>query len=122
MRKLTVKWLIENNACDLGVKWFRRNYPDGMIYTKRNVRELVERLYRRKKDFRGNIIGKYFNIFEDTRMNIKFLLDQIGCEKECSYETNAMYKLRTETDKNLADAFWKDYKEIIKSINTARMK
>ena len=44
IKKLTAKWLKEKEACGEGLKWFKRNYPGGLILTKKNINKFVGKL------------------------------------------------------------------------------
>ena len=105
MRKLTTKWLIKRSACNVGVKWFKKSYPYGMIFTKKNINELVKKLLKRKRDFDGlSFLGRA--VFVDSRMNLNFLIREMG-----DITSNSMYEYGLNTAVELAEAFWKDYKK-----------
>lgn len=100
MKKITTKWLIKKDACPDGVKWFERNYPDGLVITKRNMSVLIDKLLRRKKGFLSNYI-KW-----DTYLQLIWLSRNIIGDLRSS----AFYiKPTTITNKTLLDAFWEEY-------------
>ena len=104
MRKLTTKWLIKKEGCPGGIGWFKRNYPDGMILTKKNIGELARKLSKRKRDFNGIIVQ---DEVRNARLNLNFLLEGMGDPGNCS-----MYEAGVTTIGELTKAFWKDYKSI----------
>ena len=108
MRKLTAKWLEEKGACSKGLKWFKRNYPDGLVMTKKNIVGFANKLFRRKKCF------NYNGVFWDSCQSLLFILEKIA-----SYENLynfSFYKLdwckKYNTKEEIIEAFWKDYKNI----------
>ena len=100
MRKLTTEWLIEKQGCENGIKWFKRNYPDGMTLTKRNTNEFVGKLSRRKR-----------NWLERTLGDLYWLIKAMGKSGDRLLIVDFR---RTPTQKEITEAFWKDYKEIAK--------
>jgi len=46
MKKLTKKWLIKNDACISGILWFDKRYPKGLILTKKNIAEAIDKLIK----------------------------------------------------------------------------
>ncbi len=98
MRKLTTEWLIEKKGCVDGMRWFKRNYPDGMTLTKRNTNEFVGKLSRRKRNCEEHTLGDlYWLIKAMGKSGDRLLIVDFD---------------KTPTQKEIAEAFWKDYKGI----------
>lgn len=108
MKKLTTKWLIEKNGCVEGVKWFKRNYPDGMTFTKKNINELVGKLLRKKKKWH-NYDG---NDSWDACNNLSFLLEELGSKVYLLSTCFVDLDWEDATQKQIVEAFWKDYKQL----------
>jgi len=45
--KITKEWLKQKQACPKGYRWFVRTYPDGLMITKKNIQELVHKLFNK---------------------------------------------------------------------------
>ena len=95
MRKLTTRWLIKKEGCPKGIEWFKENYPNGITLTKRNINELVKKMSKTNSTLPFTV-----------GCNLHWLLKEM--DKSFSY----IYSLSwyTATPKEMADAFWKDYK------------
>lgn len=100
--KLTTKWLIEKQGCPEGVKWFKRNYPNGLVLTKKNINELVGKLLRKRRGWQDDASGN-----EETCVNLHWLL-----ETATGKISLGIFGLDWDiaTQKEIAEAFWKDYK------------
>ena len=94
VRKLTTKWLIKEGGCEKGVKWFKRNYPNGMTFTKKNINKLVDKLFRMRKPL-PNTVG----------CNMNWILMALG--KRTFYISNIHWRIASREE--IADAFWEDY-------------
>jgi len=95
MRKLTKKWLIKNDACADGIKWFNRAYPTGLILTKKNVTEAIEKLLKGKKRTRIDVCG-YLN----------WLIRQI--DDDMHMTTLETFYWAAIEKKEIIEAFWED--------------
>lgn len=113
--RLTNKWLIERGGCPKGVRWFKKNYPEGMTFTKKDINELVSKLLKRKTGFEGSRGRKLIRY--DTCDNLDFLIHQIKRsvgDKSFGHNTILYDKLDWEkaTQKEITEAFWKDYRKL----------
>ena len=102
MKKITYKWLIKKDACPDGIRWFKRNYPDGLVITKRNMGVLVDKLLRRRKGFYKD------NVKWDTRATLHFLIDSLTDHYSVFINVRDI-ELKDLTSETLLDAFWKEY-------------
>ena len=111
MRKLTTEWLIEEDGCVEGVKWFKKNYPNGMIFTKKNINELVGRLLRKKKLWDPIFAGKGNR--RGVCNNLDWLLGRLGRIRNESFNhlPIKMDEWNDATKEEIVEAFWKTYKE-----------
>ena len=133
--KLTTKWLIEKQGCPEGVKWFKRNYPDGMTMTKKNISELVGKLLRKKKIWDSEFINELtFGGASDKAANILDVCESLDwllwhcikakvapiysyaihlCKRR-AYAYNEFDKMNNRysvTQKQIVEAFWEGYKK-----------
>ena len=107
IRKITTKWLIEQDACIGGVKWFKGNFSDGLIITKKNIVLLVDKLLKRKKNTR---FGRD-DIVADSLDQLYYLLNRLT---DTEIGLGYFFTLNDDdcTPKDIVNAFWKDYKKI----------
>lgn len=108
MRILTTKWLIEKRGCVSGVKWFKKNYPDGMVFTKENINELVGKLLKKKKIWWAAEENNRYDVCN----NLDWLADRIGWDSRHPFLSGEDWSKATQ--KQITDKFWEDYKEITK--------
>ena len=106
MKTITTKWLIDNRACVEGVNWFRRNYPNGLKITKKNITELFNRLSKRRKAFAPySVLGQL-----DVCIQMEFVLYSFKNKKDTNF--GAQHILEDENPKDLINAWWEEYKAI----------
>ena len=104
--EITTKWLIENEACVSGVNWFRKNYPDGLKITKKNITELFHRLFDRPRRFKSDFMDKA-DVYGACRQ-MDWLLDNLI--KGGNNEFFNMDWDGKDTTKKLISAWWSNYK------------
>ena len=109
MKTITTQWLIDNEACIKGIRWFNRNYPKGMKITKKNITELYAKLLKRKKLFEDYWWYGDLTLAVETNRQMHWLLDNMP-------KTNQSKFLNTdwETTKGKVDLWWKCYKGVKK--------
>jgi len=103
---ITAKWLEKRHACTEGLAWFKRNYPNGVRVTKKNLAESFEKLNRRKVKF-SYLSG---TIEDDTNSVMDWMLDWlVGRNLLSEY-----FYYRTENENTIVskcvELWWKDYK------------
>ena len=108
MKKLTTEWLIKEDGCPKGVRWFKRNYPNGMIFTKKNINELVKKLLKKKVIW----YNTYYNNTFDVCNNLDWLLHRLGNHNTRQYEFLNQDDWGNYSQRQIVEAFWKDYKSI----------
>ena len=107
-----MEWLKQEKACPKGYRWFKRNYPDGLVVTKQNIMDLFIALSKRKNGFEN--AGQYFvdTVEWDSCLQMRFVLDHLkkpgGCDNSLSpnFRIAAWDKLPIS---KLTDIWWKDY-------------
>lgn len=109
---LTTEWLIKRGGCVEGVKWFRKNYPNGLDVTKKkNINELVGKLLKKRSIWYACNENKTY----DACNNLEWLLTQIRlcyCRRVKSGNELGfgMNDWAAATQKEITNGFWSAYK------------
>ena len=104
--KITKEWLKKKETCKPGYKWFARNFPDGLIVNKKNIKILYKKLLKRQKPFQN----VFPSIVYDSWLSLDWLLDMIF-----DVDNDDFFKTYSHSDLDeLVDAWWEAYKDLKK--------